>query len=406
MASTSITTFGANFKKSYSSKVMDDKSLKDRPLLAVLPKEDGFYGESIYEYINEGNPQSRSGTFANTQTNLDNSKGTKFERTRIQDYGTVRIDRESWMASQNDVGAFFDLKKKEMDGILASLMDSAHFNLFRNGSGKRATVGSESNYDIVLSSQADIRFFERGMTLKFYNGGSARTGTAKISSINPDTYTLTTATTHWHDQITSLTAGDYIYIDGDVSEMIQGLDVHLPASLTTFCGVDQTVDPLNRAGLRVTGTGMLYTDAIRKALFTANLLKCNGQNLIVANPMVIEQIHAEILNKSYITVPAIGSNGKELDWGFDTVNFVSPYTNGLPLLSDPNCQTDVIWILKKEAWKVKHLGGFPHVSVPFADNPVYNADEFEMRASYFANLWCNHYRPQIRLTVTAPPINW
>ena len=262
-----LTSFDFALKEYYTDDKVMDLVYKDNPLLALCPKREDFYGDLLPIPTIYGNPQGRSATFADAQANKTSTKGVKYNLTRVSDYGLADIDNETLLASQSNKGAWLEARTTEIDGIINSLSRSLGVAMYRDSGGSIGVTGSISTVTVTLSNLDEVTNFEVGMEIAAgpnKDGSSLRTGTATITGVDRDAGTLTTDS-NWTSQITSFTAGDYLFVDGDATAKLSGLDDWIPASAptsTAFFGVDRSVDATRLGGVRVTGTGLPIEEAL------------------------------------------------------------------------------------------------------------------------------------------------
>jgi hypothetical protein len=78
-----LTNFAPMLKTLYPKKRIENMVYADRPLLAWLPKSEGFFGENKKVPLIYGNPNGRSATFATAQANKTNTSSVAFLVTRV-----------------------------------------------------------------------------------------------------------------------------------------------------------------------------------------------------------------------------------------------------------------------------------------------------------------------------------
>ncbi|MCP4948892.1 MAG: hypothetical protein GY923_15455 [Aestuariibacter sp.] len=407
VGTSNLTNYASAFKRLYTTRTYQELMYEGRPLLGMMPKNTNFRGSMCEVHVDQGGSASRGHTFSSSQTYAATGRGSVFSVTRVQDFQSMYIDRQGWKASKGDDGAFFDLKKREMNGALRNLADNAHMELFRDGSAIRGIVGSESTTSLVLATPQDIKNFAIDMEVQVAaaGGSSVRSGTATITAIDYENYTLTTDT-NWTSQIASLVATDEIYQHGDIDAGISGVAAWIDSSAGTLFGVTRTTDPYPLAGIWYTGTGMLYSVAIRKALHYASSFKSQGKKVGFVNPLVFSELLDEIGDKvRYNKMYAKGNGGKKIAHiDYDVITISSPFGD-VEIVSDHQCQTNRIWLLCLEDWEFKTLGPFPDDLLDTGVTgalPVYNADSIELRRGWYGNAICHKPINNIGITITAP----
>jgi len=125
-----LSNFAPALKQYYSTTRVENMVYKDHPFLAMLAKDEKFYGKNLPLPIVYGNPQGRSATFSKAKANKTNSQLKDFLLTRAKDYSLASIDNETAEASENDAGAFMQALTLEIDGAFQSATSSCAQALF------------------------------------------------------------------------------------------------------------------------------------------------------------------------------------------------------------------------------------------------------------------------------------
>src|SRR5580698_1675918 len=117
------------------SDYMKDLVYKKNPLLALIPKDEsrsGFAGKYIPVPLVFATPQGRSHTFSSAQSNQTAPAVDSFFVYRISDYQLVTITNELLEATQDDIGAFVDEAKLNMDTGFRNISNNLALQLFGN----------------------------------------------------------------------------------------------------------------------------------------------------------------------------------------------------------------------------------------------------------------------------------
>ena len=161
----------------------------------------------------------------------------------------------------------------EIDGVLRSVGDSIATALFRDGSGAIGQISTSTTVGsaiIDLVKDTDVTNFEVGMKLQASatkSGGSVRTGTIEVASVNR------TATTNQITCTGNLTAGisaiaqsDYLYVQGNYDSTVTGLEGWIPTTAPTsgdsFFGQDRSTDATRLGGQRIDGSSMTIVESL------------------------------------------------------------------------------------------------------------------------------------------------
>src|SRR5712672_2170915 len=101
-----------------SDEFMKDLVYKKNPWLALVPKDEspsGMAGKYMPVPLIYGAPQGRSATFINAQGNQTAPALASFFVYRVSNYELVTITNELLEATKEDIGAFVDEAKLNMD---------------------------------------------------------------------------------------------------------------------------------------------------------------------------------------------------------------------------------------------------------------------------------------------------
>jgi hypothetical protein len=379
-------------KEHYKAMKPTDMVYKNNPFYALVPKYTKFTGDTMPVPQIYANPQNRSATFSTAIAGTGNTKGVKFNLTRVQDYSIAEISHEAMLASEDNAGAFLKLAVMEIDGAIHSLGRSTATALFRDGTGtigRIATTATVASATLILSNVQDVVNFEVGMVIGASSalGSGARTGTATISGINRNTGTITTAGGNWSTQISSLATSDYLYVAGDFNKKMAGLDAWVPLadpSATAFFGVDRTQDIVRLSGVRKSVIGL----PIEEALTDVNAALCQEG----ANPS-----HAFMSHMNYAALEKqMGSRKiltredvKGTDIGFDGIK-VTGLKGAMTVLPDLNCQSDRFYCLQLDTWSFNSLGESPNLFDADGTKMLRstNADSLQVRVTSYHQLGC------------------
>jgi hypothetical protein len=325
-----------------------------------IAKESGFVGSDFKYPIRYGNPQGISGLFVNAQTNASSSKGVQLTAQRAKKYGIITLDGEALSAAEGKEGAFENLVTLETDAVIAEVIDSLAFDLYRTTSGVRGTraTGGLSGNIVTLTVPDDARNFKVGMTVGASpnaDGSSPRVGTTTVAGLDEDagTVTLTNAAS-----ITSFSDGDTLFRDGDPGTCTEGMETCTPLTAPTagdsFRGIDRSVDTRRLAGVRFSDT--TFTPEETAGIIGVKISQ-TGQKATTAmfNPIRFYQMVRRLNAKV-----EFDGGGGTADFGFEYVNIVTP-AGTLRAYSDPDCPMNRVRVYNDAAHYIKHLKEYPHV---------------------------------------------
>ena len=389
-AQSTLTTFDAYVKELYQGTVPGNMAQKDHIGLSLVPKKGGFVGKNRPIPVMFGNPMGRSRTFATAKANATGSESVEFTLTREQDYGFVTIKSEMILATASSLGSFKAGKKAEIDGIIQELGDNASRSLYRNtycSIGRRSSVSGEV---ITLTDPTDCHHFVKGMVIGAADNAdetSARSGSGTVESVDADAGTVTLES-GGVAAITSFADNDYLHVAGDHSESIAGFASWLPTTAPTsgdsHFGVDRSSDTRRLAGVRRNTPSLPIWVNITKVADECATLK-GRPNVCLINHRKYTKMVQELGSKAMHVTGKIGETG--------FTGLKVNYSKGsLVVLGDPDCPSDVGYVLDMRTWCMHYLGkGFIHMvddddrtSIRISDD-----DGIEIRARGYYQLACN-----------------
>lgn len=393
-----LTKYAPALKQYYSNTMVENMVYKDHPFLAMLSKDENFYGSDLKLPIIHGNPQGRSRTFSNAKANKTSSELKNFTLTRARDYSLATIDNETAEASETDAGAFLKAMTVEIDGAIQSATNSFASGLFSDQSGTIGAVASIAvnspvGFDtITLSDPDNIVYFEIGQTLvtaEFKATGALRNAgsTMAVVAVDRDLGTFAVATGTVPAGTVAL---DSIFVEGDRGNSEAGLEAWLPSvSPTTgdnFFGVDRSVDPTRLGGIRVDGTALPIEEALIKGAARVNR-EGGRADVCFINYSQFENLEKALGSKvQYMVSQAFG----RADIGFEGIQIKSN-KGTINVIADPFCPSDRAYMLTMKTWKCYSLKK-PIRILDLDGNKVLrenDADAVELRVGGYRQLGCN-----------------
>jgi hypothetical protein len=382
-----MTTFAAALKVHYVDFTVKNMVYKNNPLHALIGKDEKFGGLNMPLPLIYGNPQGRSATFSNALAQKTNSLVKAFTLTRVKDYSLANIDNEVMEASHGDSNAFMKAATTEIDGAINSITRSLAISEYRNGTGSIGVIGTLSTNTITLASISDVTNFEVGQTVgaSSADGSGTRTGTTTIATIdrNLGKVVLTSAAA-----ITSLAAGDYLFVAGDQNAKLSGLDAWIPMpgvlTSTSFFGVDRTVD-----SVRLAGVSKDYSSNANIEENLVDLSSAIGREGGFPDHCFMDFENYAALEKALGSKVQYVNLKSDAEVGFEGIRIHG--TKGpISVVPDQNCQGDRFYMLQMDTWKVYSLGMAPKLlkSDGLEFLRVSSADAVEVRAGYYAQMGC------------------
>lgn len=358
-----------------------------------------------------GTPQGRSHSFSNAQNQQTATQLVSFFVYTIQDYQLVTITNLLMEQTKSNAGAFVDAAKLQMDGGFRNITNNIAFEIFADGTGQRAIIGSVDStnsasgiYAITLSNSQQIVQFEVGMTLvNFTNTAGAisaiSSSTGSITKVNRSTGVITIQTSTGAADSSWATAGKSLGVAGDVVPSasgtgsyvaLSGLAAWLPSQDPTsnlFWGVDRTQDPTRLAGCRFNAQAMTIEEGMTNAL--AFLNREGGKPDLCVMDFVS---YASLVNALGAKVQYVQVNHDEVEVAFEGITFQSAYGR-VTVLADRSCPPQTAYLLTMSTFKLRSLGKVPHILTYGLEGleglRVGNADALEIRIGYYGNLICS-----------------
>lgn len=384
MADLDLVAFDFALKEYYTDEKVEDLVYQDNPWLALCPKREDFYGDVLPVPLIYGNPQGRSATFSNAQTNKTPTQGIKYNLTRVSDYGLADIDNETLLASQSNKGSWLEARTTEIDGVINSLSRSLGIAMFRDSGGSIGDAGTISTTLVTLTNIEEITNFEVNMELVAgpnKDGTSLRTGNATVTGIDRSLGTLT-SDSNWTAQITGFVVTDFLFVQGDATAKMAGLDDWIPATAptsTAFFGVDRSVDTNRLGGIRVPGTNQPIEEALIEGASqcareggSPDLSFLDFEKFSELEKSLGSKVHyIEVNATANIMFPGIQVNGPK---------------GPIKVIPDRNAQPNLAWMLTTKNWKLYSLGKAPRVlnTDGLQMLRLSSADGVEIRWGYYA----------------------
>jgi hypothetical protein len=386
---------------------------KKNPMYALLSKDEsaeGFAGKYIPVPLVYGNPQGRSATFLNAQTNQTAPADLAFFVYRVKNYQLVTIENEMIEATKGKAGAFVDLVKLNMDGGFRNISNDIAFDVFNDGSGARGQISAISTGLITLVDPNSVVQFEVGQALVSYSVSgltptqSTSAAAGYVIAVNRSAGTVTVSATAGGAAGTPTnwsTSFPYLAVQGDVNfvsnglraglaNKICGLGAWLPVTAPTagdsFWGVDRSVDVTRLAGVRFDGRA----ESIEEALIDAAALVAREGGMPDMAFMNFAS-YAALEKALGAKVQYVSVKHDTAEISFDGIRINAPYGQ-ITVVPDRNCPAATCYLLQMDVWKLRSLNKAPHILTYGPEGldglRVSNADAMEVRIGMYGNLIC------------------
>lgn len=397
----SLNSTDAILKTLWPQTRVEDLVYADHPLYAMMPKMESFYGKNMVLAVRYSDTQGRSASFATAQANVGAFASKSFTLTRVKDYQICQLDSETIEATENDKGALIQALDTELESGFNNLSRSLATALYGNGSGLLGVGASLAVNTITLANIDDIAKFEVGMTIvaAATETGAVRVGQSIIAAVDRDlgTFDVTLAA-----NITGLAGTDFFFVQGDAPNgganvKVTGLLGWLPTTAPTstpFFGMDRSVDKSRLGGLRIDCSGLNPEEAVVTVL-SKQAREGGRPSHFMTNHKDFRGIEIQIGSKVEYELATVGNIG------FTGVKIIGP-KGPVTVYADQDCSSGRAFSLQMNTWKLYSLKKAPRIFDRDGNklSRVYNADSWEARIGYFAQLGCT--APGYNANVTMP----
>lgn len=364
MPAATVSNMSALLKDIWHSS-LEQSFYEESPLLAMVPKDTGWSGNSYEVVISYGPTNGRSTAFDVALATRKNSKTTKMVATTNDNYVIWSIDHKLIQLSRNDAGAVERALTTELEGATTKFKRSLCWMLYGNGGGAVARVSttvSPSGSTVTLADRRKARNLEPGDQVEFYsNDGAmyAAAGTNRGVILEVQSVALQAGTVTFTSAVPAAVAtGDYIVPLGDYRNAIYGLDAYISnvadASVGTLWTMDRTLSRHRLAGVRVGGKGLQIEDAVKRALVRAGDAGAKPSHIFMNTD---DYYSLEMANQTKKLGSAL--NEKVGAIGFSGLMFVRPGGGEVRVYPDSDCPKNIIYGLKLDDCVLRTAGPMP-----------------------------------------------
>ncbi|MBR1955086.1 MAG: phage major capsid protein [Clostridia bacterium] len=326
-------------KTLYLGVVADQLNTAVNPLLARFEKtSSNVWGKEIRKLAPFG---INGGIGAGDEDgDLPNSASNSYEQfvlTLKNLYGTIEISDKAIRASENNAGAFVNLLEAEMEGLVKASKFNFGRMLFGDGSGILSKIVSQSGNVITVES---VRNMMEGMVVDLYHPASGisikgrriidvdrENKTIKVSGVTIGTNTLT--------------AGDYVTVQGSLNKELTGLGA--------IFGDSETLYGLKRADHKWLKPHKFEAEyisdtVIQKAIDAMEEVAGSTADFIVCSAGVKRAYQTYLSSNKFIT------DVMDLEGGYKAISY-----NGIPIVSDRFCPEGTMYILNTKDFHLHQL---------------------------------------------------
>lgn len=336
---------------------------KNAPLLGMLPRSQE-YGKLYVNSVGYGSSQNQSADFATAIGNDSQGLVEDYQVPWKEYFAQIFVNHKEMKASENKSGAFMKAFDFEMRLAMDNYRKEVSTQLFRSSKGYKGVVGSVTtpvaDNVIVLSQRGDVVQFSVGMNIiasPNADGSSPRdSGTSKeIQSIDHRTGKITL-----DGAIASIAADDYLFLEGNASNLMNGILDWIPdvasrdAGIlsTSFLSVDRSIDSAQLAGHAVDGSGSTFQDALIDA---ENELRWFGASpdVVIINPLSFREFAKELGSKETVERTSKVSENFGISIGYSNIRIAGCDAE---IVLDSHAPVGKAFFLSLDTWKLVHMG--------------------------------------------------
>ncbi len=339
-----------------------------------------------------------SNTFDVAKQNKSTITTKKFQVTRVRTYALASLDRETMLASQSDKYALASALETTTRGALYEMEKAFGHQIYSNQGGWRFKgdgTWTVSSTTMKAEDATDLHHIEIGDRLVAAStdgtSGSLRpyTDAVEVTGIDPEANTITVdAAPNGAGKIPTIANTDYWFREGDFGNCMAGVRSWIPFTLPagTFFNVDRSTHRVRLAGVPYTGGGKRMEKSVHKLASKLKRYGANGgEYALFCHPEKEAELLAGLHSKTYIDVntdiPSIMYEAATIATALGKV----------PIISDPYCPYDFGFLLKRDTWRVCHLGEHPHFVTDNGGKLIVEPsnDGVEFRIAAYHNVICD-----------------
>lgn len=313
----------------------------------------------------------------------------------------VEVLGEAWRSTEGaGPKAFVALLRSSINDALGSHAKELNGTLYRDGSGNRATVsvgivalGAGLSGNITV---ANAQYLAQGMLVDFYTGAVVVVNGTNVVVNSVDLETGVVNITNPNAGALTVAAADNLYRAGNKDKEIMGIDgiVGDLSGLATLQGITVATNPFWRAKeLDNAGVARALTLDLMQQAFDASRAQTNENPDILVGDFTQERKYANLL----VTQRQFRQENStlKLDGGRASLDF-----NGVPFMTDTDCQSGRLYFLNSKYLKMFQQFGYQWVTSPdakFMWSRVAGYDSYEAVAIYEAELAVTRRNTQAKL---------
>lgn len=362
MSAADMVTHEAILKRLYPENRIETMMYDNNPLYAMMAKKYDFVGQVQHRAIRIAFTTGRSHTFSNAKANKRQSDIVKMLISTTDDYSLYSISNKLIVSAGGGKGSLVDALDCEVQAAMDAMNRSYGISVYRNGGGSigRLTAGvTLTGTTFTLATIDDVVNFEKNMFLSLAStdgtSGAVKGGRLQVTAINRDTGVITV------DQaistgVPTAAVSDYVFSEGDFGLGMKGLEAWVPATAPTsgdnFFTLDRSSDPVRLAGVRVSGTGLSITEAVKKGLQQGYRNGAKTDKIFMNDKRFLD-FELELQGQKRFVDTEVGSVG------FRGIEIPGYNGKAVQVYGDPNCQVNTVWGLQMDTWSIEGPKKFP-----------------------------------------------
>jgi hypothetical protein len=386
----------------------------DNNLLKLIPKLADAQGDQCKQPLLDGQVAGNSGDYASAIAGITAGSQVAFALPWVNRYQGALVDDKLARLTTTNRGGFIQAKELAIRSAGSHFNDCTNYQFFRASDGAIGQVASGTNgpswttpsMTITCTADTSVNVLQRiktngtalvagagtvgGTILNFSAGGAIgiaagpqgpiQAGDWVVTSIGDTSFTVSPLV-----GAVMITGSAFIYAKGDAQNQLSGTSVvasfaglaswtptTAAGALTTFGGVDRSVNTISRAGQRV-----LSVSSVHEAFIAGGnkaMLRGAKTTHILCHPDRFNDLVNELQDaKRYVpgTAPQRGTAampaGMKLKsndaarFGFDAITLSQYGGRTIAVVPDWACQSNVSWMVDMTKYKFRHSKeGYPY----------------------------------------------
>lgn len=344
------------------------------PAYESVPKFEKEFGEDFALAVIGENPQGIASTIEDAATAQYSGSYSRFTPSVVEVSGVARL-RNNVLRRAKGPGALVDIVKNECDGMLRQLMQDQSCDLFGDGSGvlgRIATTATIASAVLILSVASDAIKFSVGALLKAVDGrlntSTVRTGTARVSAVDPVAGTITTAGGNWSTQLTTLATSDYLVRAGRQTGAVATTTLACPVGYKEWLvggtapaalwGLTRTTNPAKYAGTALSAANKPLEEILIEASTYSSVYGTKPADTLYAHPLDWADLVKTVSSKVKIEKSTfVGTKG---GIGFKSIQYDSP-TGEINVILSPMIDRNEAFLVNRKMSTWHSAGPSPRV---------------------------------------------